>query len=294
VDINLLKRYPGNPILCPNPLSPWEALNVFNAGAVYHNGLFYLLYRAQGLDYVSSIGCAVSEDGFQWKRLDKPVLSPANEYETRGVEDPRITTLEGRFYMTYTAYSAAGVRASLAVSENLISWKRLGIILPDEEDKDTAVFPEKIGGRYCLLHRRPPDIWIGYSTDLKHWSDHQKIMVPIPDTWQHLKVGIAGTPTKTKKGWLLIYHAVDRYNVYRLGLALLDLHNPTIVTHRCPDFILEPEETWEIKGDVPNVVFSCGHVIKDELVYIYYGGGDRVMAVATCLLSDLLDILLVH
>ena len=289
-NLDLLKPYPGNPILRPDPLNPWEALNVFNAASIYHNGLFYLLYRAQGVDYVSSIGCAVSEDGFSWSRLDKPVLSSGNEFETRGVEDPRITFLEGKFFMTYTAYSPLGVRVSLAVSENLISWRRLGVILPDEDNKDAAILPEKIGGRYCLLHRRPPDIWLGYSTDLIHWADHQKVMGPIPETWQHVKVGIAGTPAKTEQGWLLIYHAVDKDNIYRLGVALLDLHDPAIVLRRHPNFILEPVETWEIKGDVPNVVFSCGQVVKDGMVYLYYGGADRVMAVATCSLADLLGL----
>jgi predicted GH43/DUF377 family glycosyl hydrolase len=287
--MELLKRYPGNPILRPNALHPWEALNVFNAAAVHHNGLFHMLYRAQGVDYVSRIGYGVSEDGFHWSRLDKPVLSPATEFETRGVEDPRVTRIGDTFYMVYTAYSAHSTRVSLAASKNLIAWERLGIILPGEDNKDAALFPEKIGSRYCLLHRRPPDIWLCHSDDLLHWADHQVVMQPRPNTWEHEKVGIAGPPTKTEYGWLLIYHAVDQDQVYRLGLALLDADDPSVVLHRGEDFFLGPREPWEVKGDVPNVVFSCGQVVNDETLYVYYGGADRVMAVATCPMSEMMD-----
>ncbi len=283
-----LQRYKGNPILKPNPLRDWEALNVFNAAAVHHNGLFHLLYRAQGVDYVSHIGYAVSEDGFHWSRLDNPVLSPATEFETRGVEDPRITRIGDTFYMVYAGYSVCGTRVSLAASKNLVAWERRGVMLPDEDNKDAALFPEKIGGRYCLLHRRPPDIWLCYSDDLLHWTDHQVIMRPRPNTWEHEKVGIAGPPIKTEQGWLLIYHAVDQNSVYRLGVAMLDANDPSVVLHRREDFILEPRESWEKKGDVPKVVFSCGQVVNDETLYVYYGGADRVMAVATCHMADMM------
>jgi len=288
--MEIFKRYAGNPVLKPNPFHDWEALNVFNAAIVYHNGLFHMLYRAQGCDYVSYIGYAVSEDGYNWSRLDKPVLCPANEFETRGVEDPRITMFDGKFYMTYTAYSPIGVRVSMAESENLITWKRLGILIPDENNKDTALFPQKIGGRYCLLHRREPDIWLAYSDDLLHWTDHEKIMGPVANTWEHTKIGISGPPMLTEQGWLLIYHGVDQGKVYRQGVALLDLANPAKVKGRCGMPILEPDEPWEIKGDVPNVVFSCGQAIKEGVVYLYYGGADRVMAVATAPLEDLLKL----
>jgi len=133
-------------------LYPWESLNVFNAAVAHHNGLFHMLYRAQGVDYVSRIGYAVSEDGFHWSRLDKPVLSPATEFEIRGVKDPRVTRIGDTFYMVYVGYSTHGTRVSLAASKNLIAWERLGIMLSDEDNKDAALFPEKIGGRYCLSH----------------------------------------------------------------------------------------------------------------------------------------------
>ncbi len=286
-----LRRHPANPILLPQPHHPWEALNVFNAAVVYHNDLFHMLYRAQGLDYISHIGYAVSEDGVHWWRLDRPVFSPREPWEARGVEDPRVVLLEGAFYMTYTGYSREGTRAALARSTNLITWERLGIVLPDEDNKDHVLFPEKIQGRYAMLHRRPPDIWLAFSDDLKHWTDHTIILRPRPGTWEHRKIGAGAPPIHTEHGWLLIYHAVDAQRVYRLGAALLDLHDPTRVLARLPEPILEPREPWEIKGDVPNVVFTCAAVVRDDDLYVYYGGADRVMGLAMGSLSELLEAL---
>ena len=283
-----LRRHPENPILLPNPFHPWEALNVFNAAVVHHQGLFHMLYRAQGLDYTSHIGYAVSEDGVHWSRLDRPVLSPREEWETRGVEDPRVTEIEGTFYMTYTGYSPRGTRAALARSTNLITWERMGVILPDEDNKDHVLFPSRIGGRYVLLHRRPPDIWLAYSDDLIHWSDHRVIMRPRPGMWDGFKIGAGGPPIRTNKGWLIIYHGVDERFVYRLGAALLDLEDPSIVRARLEDPILQPTETWEIKGDVPNVVFTCANPVINGTVYVFYGGADRVMGLATISVDELL------
>ncbi|HIC88481.1 MAG TPA: glycosidase, partial [Anaerolineae bacterium] len=145
-----------------------------------------------------------------------------------------------------------------------------------------------IGGRYVMLHRRLPDIWLAYSDDLLHWTDHQIIMRPRPGTWEHSKIGAAGPPIKTEQGWLLIYHAVDANNAYRLGVALLDLADPSAVLARPEGFVLEPRETWEHRGDVPHVVFSCGAIVVNEELYVYYGGADRVMAVATCAIAEMM------
>ncbi|MBC8450426.1 MAG: glycosidase [Chloroflexi bacterium] len=282
-----LRRYAGNPILEPKREHPWEARAVFNCAVVQHNGLFHMPYRAVAMDLVSTIGYAVSSNGFDWLRLDRPVLEPANEFETKGVEDPRITRIGDTFYLAYTAYSEHGTRVSLAASKNLIAWERLGVILPDEDNKDAALFPEQIGGRYVLLHRRPPDVWIAYSDDLLHWTDHRVIMRPRPGSWEALKIGAAGPPVKTDQGWLFIYHGVGEDKVYRLGVALLDLNDPTVVLRRQEEPILEPEEEWELHGDVPNVVFSCGQVVTEDTLYVYYGGADTVIGVAMAGLPEM-------
>jgi len=287
-----LHRYPNNPILRPNPLHEWEALNVFNAAVVYHNGLFHMLYRAQGIDRISRIGYAVSKDGLDWVRLDRPVLEPANEHEAQGIEDPRVTRIGDTFYMCYVAYSGDFYQIALARSQNLITWERMGFPLPGERNKDAALFPEKIKGRYCMLHRREPDIWLAYSNDLIHWGDHRIIMRPRPEAWDSHKIGANGPPLKTDAGWLLFYHGFARDKVYKLGVALLDLEDPTVVLKRGEEPILEPEEEWERRGQVPNVVFSCANLVVDGTVYVYYGGGDHMIGLATCRLEELMQSLL--
>ena len=286
-----LIRHPASPILKPNPLNDWEALNVFNCGVVYFNDLFHMFYRAQGVDYVSRIGYAVSADGVHFNRLEQPVLSPQDEWETRGVEDPRITYLagEGRFIMAYTAYSPLGITPMFAASTNLITWRRIGPLIVGEDNKDHVLFPRQIGGRYVTLHRRPPSIWIAYSDDLKNWDDFRVVMSPRPGNWDCRRVGAGGVPVETEHGWLVLYHGYDDEFVYRFGACLLDLEDPTQVIARPHECILEPRETWEFKGDVPHAVFSAANPVVDGTVHVYYGGADRVIGLATCALDDMLD-----
>lgn len=284
----MLQRVSQNPLLKPNPLHEWEALNVFNPAVVHHNGLFHMFYRAQGIDYTSSIGYAVSHNGLMWMRLDKPVLAPQDGDDYRGVEDPRVTEIDGVFYMAYTAYGKHSFFPMFARSHNLIQWERIAP-LERAENKDHVLFPEKIDGRFVTFHRRPPDIWLAYSHDLLHWEDHQVVMQPRTENeWDCKRIGAGGVPIKTNEGWLMIYHAYDHSHTYRLGAALLDLENPTKVISRPKPFIFAPHETWELKGDVSNVVFSCANPVVDNTVYVYYGGADRVIGLATVSLDELL------
>jgi len=285
-----LIRHPASPILKPKPLNDWEALNVFNCGVVYFNDLFHMFYRAQGVDYVSRIGYAVSADGVHFNRFEQPVLSPQDEWETRGVEDPRITYLadEGRFIMAYTAYSPLGITPMFAASTNLITWRRIGPLIVGEDNKDHVLFPRQIGGRYVTLHRRPPSIWIAYSDDLKNWDDFRVVMSPRPGNWDCRRVGAGGVPVETEHGWLVLYHGYDDEFVYRFGACLLDLEDPTQVIARPHECILEPRETWEFKGDVPHAIFSAANPVVDGTVYVYYGGADRVIGLATCALDEIL------
>src|SRR5690554_6866432 len=171
-----LKRHPQSPLMYPNPQHRWEALNVFNPAVIQHNGLFHMWYRARGVDFVSTIGYAVSADGLNWNRLSEPVLTPhMGDDDRRGVEDPRVTPLDGVFYMTYTAYGSRVVNNStyfpmIARSEYLITWEDIGPMARGE-NKHHVIFPEKIGGRDVALHRRPPDLWLGCSDDLRSWTD---------------------------------------------------------------------------------------------------------------------------
>lgn len=295
-----LVRHPNNPVLKPDPANPWEALNVFNPSVIIHDGLWHMHYRAQGVDYVSRIGYAVSTDGVTWNRLREPVLAPEGSSEARGVEDPRVTELDGRFYMAYTAYgrggphpdvgvTPTGITPMYAVSDNLITWERIGPVVVGEDNKDHALFPERVGGRYVTFHRRPPSIWLGFSTDMRTWTDHVEIMQPRPGLWDGKRVGAGAAPIYTDEGWLVLYHGYDEAHVYCMGAALLDLEDPTVVLKRPAEPILVPEETWEIKGDVPNVVFGCANPVHDGTVYLYYGGADRVIGLATAPLDLLLE-----
>jgi len=285
-----LTRHPRSPLLYPNPLHQWEALNVFNPAVIRHNGLFHMLYRAQGVDFVSRIGYAVSVDGLDWNRLEKPVLAPhQGRDDYRGVEDPRVTPLDGAFYITYTAYGANSYFPMIARSENLITWEDIGP-LERAENKDHVLFPEKIGGRYAILHRRAPNIWIAFSDDLRTWTDHRVIMTPRPDNdWDAVRIGANGVPIKTEHGWLLFYHGYSSPIVYRQSVALLDLEDPSRIIHRPRGFIMEPQETWEIRGDVPNVIFSSAALMVAAELYFYYAGSDRLIGLATAPFADVLD-----
>jgi predicted GH43/DUF377 family glycosyl hydrolase len=288
-----LKRFLKNPILRPKRENDWESKLVFNPAALYDNGLFHLLYRAVGEDNISRIGYAVSSNGYEFFRLDKPVFTPMGILESKGCEDPRLVSLEGKFYMTYTAYSMKGVRVSLASTRNFIQWERYGVVLPDMENKDAVLFPEKIGGKYVMLHRPmdpPRSIWIAYSNDLVRWGDFKKVMAPIEGKWDGVGIGSASPPVRTEKGWLLIYHGIDKDGVYRLGAALLDLEDPSRVIGRHPEPILEPEEDYELRGEVREVVFGCGICEVEEKYFIYYGAADKVICGATAEKRELLNL----
>ncbi len=285
----LLKRYVGNPILKPVHDHDWESLTLFNAAVVKANGIFQMIYRAQGSDHISRLGYAMSQDGFKWLRLDQPVFEPGADFEVWGVEDPRVTQIGDIFYMLYTGYSEHGTRVCMAATKNFVTWERFGIVMPNVDDKDAALFPEKIRGRYCMFHRIPDDIWIAYSADLRNWDDHQMVMEPRAGLWDSVRIGIAGPPIKTPDGWLIIYHGYNEAKFYSLGAALLALDNPARVLSRPEVPILTPLTPWEKRGDVPNVVFSDAAVVVGDQLYVYYGAGDHVLAVAMCGMQELID-----
>ena len=298
-----LRRHPRNPVFLPIPDSDWESYNVFNPGVIYQDGLFHMFYRAQGLDWISRIGYAVSRDGVNWNRLRQPVFTPFDRLDARGVEDPRVTYLEGRYYMCYTAYgdyqgagepthNGGGITPMIAVSDNLISWERLGAITYGEDNKDHLLFPRKIEDRYVALHRRWPDVWLAYSENLVDWpeDDMQPVFGPRADPgWDSLSVGANGVPIETEHGWMVFYHGYDRRHIYKFGVCILDLEDPGQVLHRPAESIFEPLELWELRGDIPNVVFSNANVLVDGTAYVYYGGGDHVIGLATCEFDALLQ-----
>ena len=260
-----------------------------------------MIYRATDISsggkegpYKNCLGYAVSKDGVSFNRLREPILRNDVPQETRGPEDPRIVKIGQTFYMMYTGFGGrfdGDYRICLATSKNLITWKRHGVML-DEPNKDASLFPEKFNGMYTMLHRRPPDIWLATSSDLINWSNHRLVIPALSNsTWENKKIGIAGPPIKTPRGWFLIYHGVDQDMVYRLGALFLDLKDPTRMITRQQEPILEPELVWERHGHVNNVVFSCGQVVLDGEIYVYYGGADNAIGLAKIDYEDIFTIL---
>ncbi len=301
-----LIRHPANPLMLPDPNSDWETYNVFNPAVVYKDSIWYMFYRAQGLDWKSRIGFAISTDGIHWNRMRQPLLSPHDARDARGLEDPRVVEIEGSYYMTYTAYgnnslpgyqpthAGGNITPMIVRSTNLIEWEILGSIIKGEDDKDHVLFPRKIQGRYAALHRRDTRGWIAYSEDLQTWKAEDMAPVYGPrqeNEWDSLRVGNNGAPIETDQGWIVFYHGYDQNHVYSFGAMLLDLKDPTKVLSRPRSRIFWPRELWELRGDVPNVVFSCTNLLVKNIIYIYYGGADHVIGLATCTLDEVLDYL---
>ncbi|MCW4004509.1 MAG: glycosidase [Candidatus Bathyarchaeota archaeon] len=294
-----MKRFEHNPILKPIKENAWESEAVFNAAAVYSNGLVHLLYRAIGNDHVSRIGYATSTDGCTIKeRFDVPVFNPVNHAERDGCEDPRLTIIGDECLMAYTAFRNHDYPIIFQISLTSISmndflnrkwdWKERILPFPGIRNKDAVILPGKVDGKYVMFHRIEPSICVAYSEDLKKWHGFKSIMEPRDKMWDSLKIGAAGTPIELNEGYLFIYHGVDEAKRYSLGAALLDKSNPEKVLYRSDKPILTPCEGYECVGTVPNVVFSCGNVQLDDKVIVYYGGADSVLCGAIYELNELL------
>jgi beta-1,2-mannobiose phosphorylase / 1,2-beta-oligomannan phosphorylase len=335
-----LQRYAGNPILSPHPDHPWEDLAVFNPAAWYDEarGEVLLLYRAgeSHPEYKCYFGLATSRDGYQFERVsDQPVLSPSGEgFDGATIQDPRIVKMGEYFYVTYACrhypfgqfwipavrqryvtpdcpaefprYLRGNVTLTgLAMTKDFKTWIRAGWMTdPLLDDRDVILFPEKVGGKYVMIHR--PLEWVGpqYGTDEAcAWISMTDDLLGLPQApsklllknkypWEVYKMGVNAPPIKTPHGWLTIYHAVGADKFYRLGAVLLDLDDPSRVLHRTPDWLMQPEEDYEIEGFYRGVCFPCGSVVIGDTLFVYYGGGDKFCAVATCSLTELIEHLL--
>jgi predicted GH43/DUF377 family glycosyl hydrolase len=294
-----MRRYQDNPILKPIATNPWESKEVFNAAAIRVGKRVHLLYRALGNDGISRIGYAASSDGYKIdERSPIPVFEPNNVAENYGCEDPRLTLFDNQIVMAYTALTEIDHEQLYQISLTSISvddflskqWKWNERLLPfrDIRNKDAVIFPKKIGGKYVMFHRLERDMCVAYSDDLKRWYDIRALMRPRTKSWDCWKIGAAGPPIELNEGWLVIYHGVSSEKVYSLGVLLLDRDNPETILHRSETPILTPVTDYERFGKVPNVVFSCGNVLINDEVLVYYGGADSVMCVATYELNELM------
>jgi predicted GH43/DUF377 family glycosyl hydrolase len=303
----LFHRQPENPILTASDW-PYPAHTVFNPGAVLlPSGETLLLARVEDRRGMSHLTAARSDDGItNWRIDSKPTLpaDPENYPEDRwGIEDPRITWVPelDRYAVTYTSYSLNGPLVSLAFTSDFSTFDRRGAVMPPE-DKDAALFPRRFNGRWALLHRplvyypaNKANIWLSYSTDLKHWGDPCMVLEARRGGWWDAnKIGISPPPIETAEGWLIIYHGVRATPsgaIYRLGLALLDLDDPSRTIWRGDEWVFEPREPYEREGDVRDVVFPCGaiHDPATRVLRIYYGAADTSIGLATANMGELLD-----
>lgn len=304
--MEVLKRYGGNPILKPLRGNLWESRRVFNCAATYEEGRIHIVYRAQGEDDISRLGYASSPDGIHVdERLSQPIFHPQHSLEELGCEDPRITKVGSKFYMSYTAYgrslrwkSASKRRlaqigiTSISVDaflEKEWSWGRRVYPFPGVDDKNCVIFPGKFNGKYVMYHRIPPHIWIAYSDNMENWSkSYHKIVMRPREWWEQVKIGSGAPPIRLSEGWLLVYHGVDRNFNYRLGLALIHRNNPeAAVRLKIP--VLEPKESYKT-AEGENVVFSCGAVLLDDDLLVYYGAADRFVGVAKADIAEILTL----
>ncbi len=309
-----LVRHHENPILSPRMEHSWEALSAFNAAAVRLDDRIHLLYRAQGHDGISVLGYAGSDDGTTiTDRSPQPVFVPKNPFDHRkkgtppfsfpylsgggwgGCEDPRVTRIGKTLYMTYVAFNGThppGVALTKISVRDFLKkrwdWDQPKLISrPGTMQKNWVVFPEKIRGKYAILHNISPEIRIEYLDSL----EGDIIIDSLPprrgpkdaERWDSLVRGVGAPPIRTEHGWLLFYHAMDDRdpNKYKVGVMLLDAKHPEAVLARSPEPVLEPETEYENHGHKHGVVYVCGAVVKDGTLFVYYGASDKTLAVAT-------------
>ncbi len=317
----LLKKWQNNPILSPTDLH-WEKDGAFNPTALRLGDKVHLLYRAVGGDGYSSIGYASSSDGLNIdERLAKPVYSPKYWFEKGdgekterdesifssggswgGCEDPKVTQIGDKVYMTYVAHTGVWpmrtVLTSISVDDFLHKkwkWEKSQLMSPPGVgSKSVVLFPEKINGNYYIFHRMWPNIMLDIVPELefgegKRWLTGEKMILPRKSFWDSLKMSVGSTPIKTKDGWLIIYNAVDRLDggKYKIGAMLLDLNDPSKVLARCRRPILTPSEFYENDGK-PGIAYPGGAVNIDGMLHVYYGGGDKVCCVAQIEMEELL------
>jgi beta-1,2-mannobiose phosphorylase / 1,2-beta-oligomannan phosphorylase len=317
-----LQRHHANPILEKNPENSWEKGSVLNPSVLFEDGLFRMLYRATNDThndvpgkYMSSIGYAESTDGIHFTRFPDPLLHADQEYESRlGCEDPRVTKIDGQYFLYYTAIKEADngddvVRIALATSHDFAHWTKHGIVGPRHiASKAAVLFPEKIKGQYVLFYTWMSDSPMStimearYNTLESVISSPEHLMVegierfdenavfkPHENSFRGAEVG--AVPIKTEYGWLFIYCPATDHHEWSINAALLDPDDPRKILAITEEPILRPESEVEVHGIVNNVTFPEGAVVVGDELYVYYGSGDQGICLATCNFHELLHYL---
>jgi len=296
----VFEKYKGNPILRDSDM-PGDIWHVFNPGAIKHNGEYILMMNASTLSLPIIFWLARSKDGINFVPDTAPIEWPAikRDYPEICVYDPRITKIGNEYIIAHASSSKHGVQVGVVKTTDFKKFDRVGIC-SEQGNRNAAIFPEKIKGKYVRLDRPtgdpiadPAGIWISYSEDLIHWGENKPLMEPRAGFWDCQKIGAGAVPIKTKQGWLEIYHGVFSHCcgfVYRLGVCLLDLDDPSKVIARGEDAVLWPEHDYECFGNVTNTVFTANAILEpDNTVKIYYGAADRCIGLAQANLEDLIQ-----
>jgi len=299
----LLERHPQNPILTAADW-PYPVHTVFNPGATrLADGTTLLLCRVEDRRGHSHLCAARSANGVDgWKIDPAPTLSPDpsnHSEELWGIEDPRITFVPeiGKYAVAYTAYSRGGPGVALALTEDFRTFERYGLVM-QPDDKDAALLPRRMNGRWALIHRPVTDsgahVWISFSPDLRNWGGHKLVLPARRGSWWDANhIGLSPPLIETDRGWLMLYHGVRRTGagcLYRVGVALLDLETAEHCLLRGDAWIFGPETPYETDGDVGYVTFPCGYTIDDDqdTIKLYYGAADTSIALATGSIKQLL------
>ena len=242
------------------------------------------------LTSISHLRLARSSDGVHFTIADQPWLKAEPPYETLGIEDARITKIDERYCINYTAVSHAGIATALVTTTDFTNIQRHGLIFAPS-NRDVTIFPEQINGEYVCYHRPMPgsfaglNIWIAASPDLIHWG---QLKLVLRSNSAFGRIGGGAPPIKTEQGWLSIYHSADAQNRYSLGAFITPLDEPGRIIAQSDQPILVPEQPYETGGFFGNVVFTCGTVVEDDTLRLYYGASDESMALAEVSITELI------
>lgn len=317
----LVKKSHKNPIISPRPDVPWESRATFNSAAILEDEKVHFLYRALGDKDLSVLGYATSKDGIHIDyRSDTPAYIPREPFETPGgnrfdsiaahfssgggyggIEDPRLTKIDDKLYLTYVAFDGASpprvaissIEVSDFINNDWGKWSTPRLIsAPGMVNKSAVAFPRKVNGKYVMLHRVYPNILIDYLDDLE-FNDYLQghhFIPPRKGYWDSKKVGAGAPPIETDDGWLLIYQSVGYQDPsrYKVGAMMLDRDNPSKVLYRTHMPIIEPDQDYENNGFKAGVVYPCGAVVMNDNLNIYYGGSDSYLCAATANLDEFL------
>ena len=291
----ILKRHAGNPVVT-NDMMPFSCRGVFNSSAVKHEGKYIMVLRAEGYNLIDSFWLAHSDDGYKWTIGDMVPLPETEEYQQFGANqyDPRITKIGDIYYITFCVHGK-DVRMGLMSTRDFktFQWERF---ITGNGFRNTVLFPEKFAGNFIALERpnEAGDIWLTQSPDLKFWGEQKLVLRHADVPWAWGKIGPCGTPIRTPKGWLIIFHGVQivcgfEY-VYHAGIMLTELDAPWKIIRVGNEPILTPELPFELAGHVPNVVFASSQIVEDDgTVKVYYGASDRYQCVADTTIDLLLE-----